>query len=104
MQRLAELRARLCPPGTQIGPVALQARLLGVGGLLPDDVTREQTHRSAYVRKLWDSWWREREAFSDCVLPRVLWRFHHIRPANHPQRRLALASHWLAGAQLAGNL
>ncbi len=29
-----------------------------------------------------------------------MWRFNNLRPANHPQRRLALAAHWLA----AGNL
>jgi len=29
------------------------------------------------------------------VLPRSLWRMHGQRPANHPQRRLALAAHWL---------
>ena len=39
-------------------------------------------------------WWRERDDFSDCVLPRALWHFHGLRPANHPQRRLALASYW----------
>jgi hypothetical protein len=45
---------------------------------------------------VWDFWWRERDAFSDVILPRVAWRFHGLRPANHPRRRLALASHWLA--------
>jgi hypothetical protein len=29
-------------------------------------------------------------------LPRTVWKFHGLRPANHPQRRLALAAHWLA--------
>jgi Ni,Fe-hydrogenase III component G len=31
-----------------------------------------------------------------CILPRPAWKFHGLRPANHPQRRLALAAHWLA--------
>ena len=29
-------------------------------------------------------------------MPRAVWKFHGLRPANHPQRRLALAAHWLA--------
>jgi len=49
-----------------------------------------------YLRGLWDHWWRERESFSDVVLPRNLWRFGGLRPANQPQRRLALAAHWLS--------
>ena len=49
-----------------------------------------------YLRRLWDHWWRERESFSDVVLPRNLWRFGGLRPANQPQRRLALAAHWLS--------
>jgi hypothetical protein len=44
--------------------------------------------------------WREREEFSDWLLPRSLWRFHGQRPANHPQRRLALATHWLSAGRL----
>jgi hypothetical protein len=43
------------------------------------------------LRRVWDCWWRERDEFSDCILPRAVWKFHGLRPANHPQRRLALA-------------
>ena len=73
-----------------------QARLLGVSGLLPDELTRAQKSSDSYLRRAWDSWWRERDEFGDCILPRTAWKFHGLRPANHPQRRLALASHWLA--------
>jgi hypothetical protein len=45
---------------------------------------------------LWDCWWRDRESFQACQLPRPLWRLSGQRPANHPHRRLALAAHWLA--------
>jgi hypothetical protein len=78
----------------------LQARLLGIGNLLPHEIpgTRSAAHR--YLRSVWDSWWREREEFRDCILPESLWRFHGQRPANHPQRRLALAAHWLARQDL----
>lgn len=92
----------------------LQARLLGTSGLLPAELTRLRPAArdsgaagraspqsvDGYVRKLWDCWWREREEFSDCILPRTVWRFHGLRPANHPQRRLALAAHWLASGNL----
>src|SRR5262249_34354833 len=83
----------------------IQARLLGVSGLLPTEPDRLRfASRNTggtnpvkdYFREIWDFWWREREEFSDFILPRLAWKFHGLRPANHPQRRLALASHWLA--------
>ncbi|HKI68140.1 MAG TPA: DUF2851 family protein, partial [Verrucomicrobiae bacterium] len=36
--------------------------------------------------------------------PRSLWRFGGQRPANHPQRRLALAAHWLVAADFVNRL
>jgi len=101
MQHLAEQRTRLLgaiesAAGNDNALLALQARLLGLSGLLPDELTRTQTRTDNYVRRVWDIWWRERDAFSDVILPRAAWRFHGLRPANHPSRRLALASHWLA--------
>jgi len=101
MQRLAELRTRLGK--AESTPLALQARLLGISGLLPEELTRIQA-TDGYLRRLWDFWWREREGLADCVLPRTLWRFNGLRPANHPQRRLALAGHWLAAGDLPSRL
>jgi hypothetical protein len=72
-----------------------QVRLLGVSGLLPGELTRAQKSSDTYLRQVWDCWWRERDEFADCTLPRAVWKFHGLRPANHPQRRLALAAHWL---------
>lgn len=95
MQHLAEQRSRL-QSGGDGALLALQARLLGMSRLLPDELTRTQKGTDNYVRRVWDIWWRERDAFSDVILPRAAWRFHGLRPANHPSRRLALASHWLA--------
>src|SRR3954465_12536924 len=85
-------------------PLVLQARMLWLAGLLPPDLTRAQASADGYLRSVWDHWWREREEFSDCVLPRTLWRFHGQRPANHPQRRIALAAHWLAAENLAAKI
>ena len=134
MQRLAELRERWGAQASERGPAPrvegsgpgdqvsdtrqfstatplsaaevfkLQARLLGLSGLLPADLTRSQAATDGYLRRVWDEWWRERDVYSDCVLPRTLWRFHGLRPANHPQRRLALASHWVGGGDLVSRI
>jgi hypothetical protein len=74
----------------------IQARLLGVSGLLPGELTRAQKSSDTFLRRAWDMWWRDRDELESCVLRRAAWKFHGLRPANHPQRRLALASHWLA--------
>jgi hypothetical protein len=93
MRRIGELLPRL--QSASGGSVtAWQARLLGVAGLLPADVSGAGLDQ--YQRTLWDHWWRERESLGDAILPRNLWRFSGLRPANQPQRRLALAAHWLS--------
>ena len=94
MQSLAETRS-LWSPGAK-SPFAFQARLLGVSGLLPVELTWSQKSSDTYLRRIWDCWWRERDEFGGCTLPRAVWKFHGLRPANHPQRRLSLAAHWLA--------
>ena len=94
MQLLAESRRRWAR-GTD-SAFGLQARLLGISGLLPSELPRASGGGNNYLRRVWDRWWRERDEFNDCALPRTVWKFHGLRPANHPQRRLALAAHWLA--------
>jgi len=74
--------------------------LFGISGLLPAELGRNRSGVDGHLRRIWDQWWREREQFSDCLLPRSVWRFNSLRPANHPQRRLALAAHWLAAGDL----
>ena len=77
---LAEHRARLAP------------LLFGVANFLPVDVPRSRAPVSAgYVRRLWRSWWKQRPHWMDRVLPESAWRFHGVRPANHPHRRLGAA-------------
>ncbi len=94
MQCLAEHRGEWME--RRIDVPRLQARLFGLSGLLPAELTRAQRSADDYLRSSWDIWWRERNEFESWVLPKNLWRFHGQRPANHPQRRLALAAHWLA--------
>ena len=95
MQRLAELRPRWLRGGEgALTPLQLQARLLGVSGLLPTELTRTQAATDNYLRQIWNVWWRERDEFLDCMLPKSVWHLHCLRPANHPQRRLALAAAW----------
>jgi hypothetical protein len=102
MQHLAEHRERWQRNDDSL--LTLQARLLGLSGLLPAELSRGQAGPDSYLRRVWDFWWRERDGFSDCTLPRSLWRFHGLRPANHPQRRLALAAHWLHDGTLSERL
>jgi hypothetical protein len=94
MQRMAELLPRLAEPSQTLH--AWQARLFGVSGFLPASL--EKTANDPYLQSLWDHWWRERGRFDEIALPKNLWRMNGLRPANQPQRRLALAAHWLAAS------
>jgi hypothetical protein len=98
MQRLAELRPQWSP--ARGATLACQARLFGLSHLLPAELTRGQQTADGYVKGIWDHWWRERDQFTENIVPRELWRFSGMRPANHPQRRLALAAHWAAAGDL----
>ncbi|MFM1768247.1 MAG: hypothetical protein RJA22_776 [Verrucomicrobiota bacterium] len=103
MQRMAELRGEfLSGASAPMSVLQWEALLLGVANLLPPDWPARGDHR--HVRALWDVWWRERDRWSSRVLPRALWRLGGVRPANHPQRRLALAARWLAAGDLPARL
>src|ERR1019366_3564568 len=81
LQNLAETKPRW-GRGTH-SAFALQARLLGVKGLLPDELTRAQESSDTFLRRAWDAWWRDRDGFADCLLPRSAWKFYGLRPAHH---------------------
>jgi hypothetical protein len=85
-------------------PLTWQARLFALGGLLPVELPHRASGSDDYVKRLWDLWWRERDEWRELVLPRSLWRFHGLRPANQPQRRLALAAYWRAAGDLPARL
>ncbi|MEI7730951.1 MAG: DUF2851 family protein [Verrucomicrobiota bacterium] len=102
MQCLAEQRSRLLA-GVR-GALQVQARLLGLAGLLPSDLARNRSAADSYVRQVWDFWWREQASFGEARLPKNIWRLAGLRPANNPQRRLALAAHWLTASDLPGQL
>ena len=102
MQNLAEMKSRWTRGADSA--FEIQARLLGISGLLPGELSRAQKSSDTFLRRAWDVWWRERNQFESCSLPREVWRFHGLRPANHPQRRLALASHWLTTTNLVSKI
>jgi hypothetical protein len=102
MQVIAEMRPALMEGVSDA--VSCQARFLGVGGLLPAELPRARGAADVYLRRVWDQWWRERGDFEDRILPRDTWRFNNLRPANHPQRRLALGAHWIASGDFTQRL
>jgi hypothetical protein len=102
MQHLAEIKPRWARGANSA--FEIQARLLGVSGLLPHELTRAQKSSDTFLRRAWELWWRDRNEFENCLLPQAAWRFHGLRPANHPQRRFALASHWVADKKFISNI
>jgi len=95
MRRLAEHARAILEHQPSPDLTRVQALLLGSSGLLPADSRRPRGPTHAYLRSLWDVWWREQDALADLTFPPSLWRMGGLRPANHPQRRVALAAHWL---------
>jgi hypothetical protein len=101
MRRLGELAATLTRDIDHPSPEdRLQARLFGVAGLLPTELPGRGTEAGSEVTRMWEAWWREAASMDELILPKGAWRWSNIRPANHPQRRLALAAHWLARRDL----
>jgi Protein of unknown function (DUF2851) len=85
LQNLAETKPRW-GRGTH-SAFALQARLLGVSRLLPDDLTWAQKSSDTFLRRAWDAWWRGRDGFADCLLPRSACVPPTTRSAGSPWRR-----------------
>ena len=68
----------------------LDALLFGAAGYLDAaDFTAFDMETRSYLRNLWESWWKLRGRFSPLTLAADSWRLASVRPANHPQRRIA---------------
>jgi hypothetical protein len=66
------------------------AHLFGLSGFLPNEsVTRLQSEPRAWLRQLWEIWWKARGALDYALLPKTQWKLAGLRPLNRPERRLA---------------
>ncbi len=75
------------------------ALLFGASGFLPaNDLSRFDAQTRGYLRELWEKWWTRRAEFERFVFAPGAWRMSGLRPANHPQRRVAalaqIVKHW----------
>lgn len=71
-------------------PSARLAHLFGLSGFLPEEsVSRLQKEPRAWLRELWEIWWKARSPLDYALLPRSQWRLAGLRPLNRPERRLA---------------
>lgn len=77
----------------------LDALLFGAAGFLDAaDFTAFDMETRAYLRNLWERWWKLRGQYAAVTLAVDSWRLNSVRPANHPQRRIAalaeIIRHW----------
>jgi hypothetical protein len=75
------------------------ALLFGMSGFLPTtELAGFDAPTRSYLRGLWDRWWPRRAEFERFALAPAHWHLAGLRPANHPQRRLAalaqIVAHW----------
>lgn len=68
----------------------VDALLFGVGGFLGfTDMSRFASDTRSYLREIWEGWWPRRNEWERLAFPSAQWRTGGVRPANHPQRRIA---------------
>lgn len=68
------------------------ALLLGVSGLIPDNFPQKWSQNAkAFMRTVWDSWWKQQAKWESLLMSRKQWRLSGVRPQNHPIRRMAAA-------------
>lgn len=87
-------------------PDDAEALLFGAAGFLEGDAfDHADAETRAWLRGLWDHWWRYRDHYAP-GLPRLplKWNLSGTRPLNHPQRRIAalhlLVKNWPAFRRL----
>lgn len=101
MRRLAESIGEVrSSAAANDSETVIHALLLGLGGLMPAEWRGDDDARDRHLEELWSVWWRLRDSVGSSGLPDGLWRFSGVRPANRPERRLALAAQWLADGGL----
>lgn len=71
-------------------PASPEAMLFGLSGFL-DRLQKKAASPAdtAYLKSLWEEWWKVRSSRSAGALQPSDWTLAGARPANHPQRRLA---------------
>lgn len=75
-------------------PTMAYALLAGVSGLMPHGIHRMTNPiNRAHLRWVWDIWWKKAETFEQRVISPTQWNLTHLRPANHPLRRMMAAAH-----------
>ena len=83
-QRLPWSRLKPLPP------LERRALLFGLAGFLPQENLRRYTPEvQAWLRPLWEVWWKAREPLEFALLPPDQWKLTQVRPLNRPERRLA---------------
>ncbi len=83
-----------------------EALLFGSAGFLsPELHEKAPPDTQAYLRNLWETWWRERIRFEMPASRAIQWKTYGQRPANHPHRRIGtlavLVSRWPTYRKLA---
>lgn len=74
-----------------------EAVLFGCAGFLPKRTLHDLPDDSQeYAKTLWASWWEVRHHYPRFEEHPVSWRLTGLRPANHPQRRLAALTVFLS--------
>lgn len=66
--------------------------MLGVAGLLPQTETGHDPDTRAFLRRLWDTWWKKQANWHSEALSPHDWHTGGQRPQNQPVRRLAAAA------------
>ena len=73
-----------------LDPSDRAAHLFGLSGFLPDQsVARLESEPRAWLRELWEKWWKVRGSLDHALLSRSQWHLAGLRPMNRPERRLA---------------
>ena len=78
-------------------PHEAESILLGTAGFLGADLyQRAPEETQAYLKNLWETWWKVRPHHEPPESRSPVWKTHGQRPANHPHRRVGGLSELVA--------